>query len=1075
MAKNETKEKFDALSENPNASKKRMLKKVGVWCAAGVLVAGIALGTGFGIGCNATYTVTLNSDTENAQLTGAGKYKKGKEVTISAKDMAGYKFDHWEYKGNKVSDKTQYTFKLTKDTKGEYKAVYTETINLVPSPDNNKVSVDPSQIPNGTMITLTAEDRVGYTFKCWKLNGVEVSNQQSYTFTMSTDTAGEYTAEYTINSYTVSVTSGLESAVLTGANTYEYNSTVTVTASDVTGYLFDHWDLDGNNVSSEKSYTFTLSKANNYTLKAVYVNAYNITLTSNIPHATLTVSGEYKVGEKVTISASDVEGYTFNHWELGGAQVSTDKTYTFTMSDTTKGEYKAVYDINTYTVTTTSDTAGATLKGAGTYNYNAEVTLTAEDVEGYTFSHWEYNNTNVSNDKSYTFTMLESTKGEYVAVYTINSYEVTLTSNLPSGVGTDTTLTGAGSFDYNTQVTITASDVTGYTFKRWTLNGEEVSTDKSYTFTMSDTTKGEYKAVYDINTYTVTTTSDTAGATLTGAGTYNYNAEVTLTAEDVEGYVFSYWEYNGTNVSSNKSYTFTMSESTEGTYKAVYVEAIELTINADGIDNKYMVGKGSTLENALSTILDENSTQMYSLLNTCGFYTNSDLLEVIDASIVLNNATTIYTKMATLDKITITDNVVKAKDTKISGNVVLPYMANESQVIKLGDNAFENCTLITDVTFPVCVTEIPRYAFNGCSSFTSIDIPEHITSIGFRSFYRCSKVTSVTLPNTLTEIGNGAFENCAKLPSIVFPNSTTLGGYVLQGCSSLTSVTLPNTMPALYANFFQDCKLLTTVTLPDTITSLNNDAFHGCAALTSVNIPEGVTSIGIDTFANCKSLTEIQLPSTLTTIRARAFDSCIKLTSIVVPEGVTTMELQAFTNCTSLVSITLPSTISSIGKSTFYNCYNLTDVIIAPNGVTNICEEAFNGCTKLSSITIPEGVTNIEQNAFLGCTGLTSITLPDSLLSIESYIFQRCTSLTSVVIPKNVKSIGRNIFSGCTSLTSVTFADTTGWYCAAKSTDTSGTDMDVTDATQNATKFKSAAYKSKFWLKKESTETTETV
>ena len=883
MAKNETKEKFDALSENPNASKKRMLKKVGVWCAAGVLVAGIALGTGFGIGCNATYTVTLNSDTENAQLTGAGKYKKGKEVTISAKDMAGYKFDHWEYKGNKVSDKTQYTFKLTKDTKGEYKAVYTETINLAPSPDNNKVSVDPSQIPNGTMITLTAEDRVGYTFKCWKLNGVEVSNQQSYTFTMSTDTAGEYTAEYTINSYTVSVTSGLESAVLTGANTYEYNSTVTVTASDVTGYLFDHWDLDGNNVSSEKSYTFTLSKANNYTLKAVYVNAYNITLTSNIPHATLTVSGEYKVGEKVTISASDVEGYTFNHWELGGTQVSTDKTYTFTMS--------------------------------------------------------------------------ESTKGEYVAVYTINSYEVTLTSNLPTGVGTDTTLTGAGSFDYKTKVTITANDVTGYVFKRWTFNGVEVSTDKSYTFTMLESTKGEYKAEYEA--------------------------------------------------------------------------MITLTLDVDGVATPYTIEKGTTLSSVLSNIKD-GEIQKYTLENTCGFYSNTGLTDFVSLDTQLTDSSTIYTKVATLDKITVTDGAVAMKDNTISGEVVIPYMYNGTKI-----------------------TSVTTAGFYNCSYLLSVVIPEGITSLGTHTFYDCVNLTNVVISKGVTQIGDSTFYNCRNLVDIRIPEGVTSIGN----------------------NAFHHCFGITNITIPATVTNLSNSSFD-FYNLTNIDVVSG--NKVYDSRENCNAIIETEtntllygcnnstIPYGVTSIFSHAFASCLELSNITIPESVTSIGQCAFMDCSNLSNVIISDGVTSIGDEAFHRCTNLTSIII-PNSVTSIGESAFKECENLTDVTLSSTLSTIESEVFYACSSLINIVIPNGITSIRSGAFDGCSKLTSINIPSNVTKIDDQAFSGCTSLTSVIFEDTNGWYYADKSSATSGTDIDVIDATTNATNLK-GTLKSKYWFKKDSTE-----
>jgi hypothetical protein len=67
-------------------------------------------------------------------------------------------------------------------------------------------------------------------------------------------------------------------------------------------------------------------------------------------------------------------------------------------------------------------------------------------------------------------------------------------------------------------------------------------------------------------------------------------------------------------------------------------------------------------------------------------------------------------------------------------------------------------------------------------------------------------------------------------------------------------------------------------------------------------------------------------------------------------------------------------------------------------------------------------VTSIGQEAFFGCTGLTSVDIPDSVASIGHYAFGYCTGLTSVVIPDSVESIGDFVFEGCTGLTSVTFA-----------------------------------------------------
>ena len=85
-----------------------------------------------------------------------------------------------------------------------------------------------------------------------------------------------------------------------------------------------------------------------------------------------------------------------------------------------------------------------------------------------------------------------------------------------------------------------------------------------------------------------------------------------------------------------------------------------------------------------------------------------------------------------------------------------------------------------------------------------------------------------------------------------------------------------------------------------------------------------------------------------------------------------------------------------------------------------IPEEAFDGCTSLTSLTIGSGVTTIGQEAFSGCTSLPSVTIPSSVTSIGQLAFAECTSLTSLTIGSGVTSIGPSAFAQCFSLTNLT-------------------------------------------------------
>ena len=92
--------------------------------------------------------------------------------------------------------------------------------------------------------------------------------------------------------------------------------------------------------------------------------------------------------------------------------------------------------------------------------------------------------------------------------------------------------------------------------------------------------------------------------------------------------------------------------------------------------------------------------------------------------------------------------------------------------------------------------------------------------------------------------------------------------------------------------------------------------------------------------------------------------------------------------------------VSAIGSCT--DTHIVIPSVYNGYSVTSIGSYAFNGCSSLTSITIPDSVTSIGKDAFRGCSSLTSVTIGNSVTSIDSYAFNGCTSLTSITFEGTV-------------------------------------------------------------------------
>ncbi len=412
-------------------------------------------------------------------------------------------------------------------------------------------------------------------------------------------------ANFSLNSYDITASANpTAGGTVTGAGTYEHGSSCTLTAEPNEGYYFMYWKKGNSLVSTNPSISFEVTCEAAYTayfdIFTYYVEAYP----EPDEYGSISGAGDYAHGTTCVLTANAIEGYHLASWTIDEEVVSTESVYSFTVLDNV--EVVAHFEINSYEITAGANLEeGGTITGSGTYSHGAMVTLTATTNEGYTFVNWTENGEEVSDNSTYSFTATE--ERVLVANFSRISYSITATAD-PSTGGS---ATGTGTYYHGENVTLVATPNDGYSFINWTKNGEEVSTNATFTF--AATSAGDYVANFSFNSYEITATANPSGScTITGAGTYDHGATVTLTAVGNTGYIFLNWTKDNEEVSSTPSFSFTATES--GTYVANFLpKTYSITVKANPTAGGTVTGGGNHSHGTTCTLTAEPNEGYYFL------------------------------------------------------------------------------------------------------------------------------------------------------------------------------------------------------------------------------------------------------------------------------------------------------------------------------------------------------------------------------------------------------------------------------------------------------------------------------
>lgn len=426
-------------------------------------------------------------------------------------------------------------------------------VKLVSNPENGGTVVGGGYYNDGDLVSVRVYEKPGSIFNNWIENGNIVSTQTLYNFNISENK--ELKANFTIKPFQINTSSNIQvGGVTNGGGEYYYGEKVTLTAIPNTDYKFSNWTLGGKIISYDTTYNMIAESdvdlVANFTRKTYQISA-------NAPYYAGKVSGtgEYYLGETVTLKATSYYGFIFDNWSENGNVISTNPELSFVVESNRNFDayFKSIY----YEIKTISNPPeGGVTTGDGVFPYDERIPLVAKSNPNYKFIKWTIKNDALIS--YYPSTNVYVTGNEtYIANFQKTNFLISAEVN-PSDKGY---VLGEGNYDLGSKIILEAKLFSNldYEFDYWTENGNLVSINPILNITVNS--DRNLVANFREIKYNVRVTSyPKLGGSVYGEGTYDKNFEVTIKAVPDFGYRFVNWTEAGEVISQNMNYTFNITK-----------------------------------------------------------------------------------------------------------------------------------------------------------------------------------------------------------------------------------------------------------------------------------------------------------------------------------------------------------------------------------------------------------------------------------------------------------------------------------------------------------------------------------
>ena len=364
----------------------------------------------------------------------------------------------------------------------------------------------------------------------------------------------------------------------------------------------------------------------------------------------------------------------------------------------------------------------------------------------------------------------------------------------------------------------------------------------------------------------------------------------------------------------------------------------------------------------------------------------------------------------------------------VSGELMIPAEYDGQTITGIYQDAFTDCTRITSVTVPGTVSTIGFRTFVRMTGMKEIVFQEGVKRIEWGAFSDCTALNRIVIPASCTEIDVTAFDTCGKITFEVAsdnPAYTAVDGALLsQDCRTLlfapgnvTSYAIPETVTEVAAFAFGTDQPIASIDVPSSVsylpstccwynTAVRKITFHG-------NPPEGgIPDVNVWIEGN-------PWPTSVTGYYPKSRETAWKTAMASDDDGDDAkwhgLKMAAYQDITGPAASLVydePGVVTGVSNKTTSGALVIPDEI-ADVAITQIAQDAFTDCTRITSVTVPGSVSTIGFRTFVRMTGMKEVVFQEGVREITWGAFSDCTALNRIVIPASCTEIDEAAFDTC--------------------------------------------------------------